>query len=96
MFFLIKSQGAIFSRVHPDPLVKNLKLVSFSKDVLMNILNMDPIITETQEFVEWIAGKNVLNSSTVLAHRYGGHQFGFWADQLGDGRALSLGEYLSL
>lgn len=76
-------------------MVKNVKLVSFSKDVLINILNVDPMITETQEFVDWIVGKIVLNSSTVLAHRYGGHQFGFWAGQLGDGRALSLGEYLS-
>jgi uncharacterized protein YdiU (UPF0061 family) len=30
---------------------------------------------------------------TPLAHRYGGHQFGYWAGQLGDGRALLIGEY---
>jgi uncharacterized protein YdiU (UPF0061 family) len=26
------------------------------------------------------------------AHNYGGHQFGYWAGQLGDGRAVCLGE----
>lgn len=27
--------------------------------------------------------------------RYGGHQFGYWAGQLGDGRAVMLGEYVN-
>lgn len=92
---VISLQGAIYSRVQPSPLVKNVKLVSYSNDVLVNILNMHPSITDTEDFVQWIAGSNVLSSSTPLAHRYGGHQFGSWAAQLGDGRALSLGEYVS-
>ncbi len=37
----------------------------------------------------------VLPGSTPLSHRYGGHQFGYWAGQLGDGRAHMLGEYVS-
>ncbi len=37
----------------------------------------------------------VLSGSTPLSHRYGGHQFGYWAGQLGDGRAHMLGEYVS-
>lgn len=88
-------KGVIYSRVQPSPLEKDVKLVAFSRDVLVNILNMHPSIVETDEFVQWVAGSNVLDSSTPLAHRYGGHQFGSWAAQLGDGRALSLGEYVS-
>ena len=38
------------------------------------------------------AGNTRLAGSEPFATRYGGHQFGHWADQLGDGRAISLGE----
>ncbi|XP_068086763.1 protein adenylyltransferase SelO isoform X2 [Anabrus simplex] len=88
-------QNAVFSEVSPTPLREGLKLVAYSKDALVNILDMDPSITETQEFVEFIAGARVLDSSIPLAHRYGGHQFGVWAMQLGDGRAHLLGEYIN-
>lgn len=36
-------------------------------------------------------GQRTLPGMVPHAHRYGGHQFGHWAHQLGDGRALSLG-----
>ncbi|KAJ2784043.1 hypothetical protein H4R18_001356 [Coemansia javaensis] len=39
----------------------------------------------------WSGGRRV-GASHPWAHCYGGHQFGVWADQLGDGRAVSLGE----
>jgi len=42
-----------------------------------------------------VAGSRVLPGSVPMAHRYGGHQFGYWANQLGDGRAILLGEYLN-
>lgn len=95
VYIRLNVKGAIFSHVQPSPLVKNVKLVSYSEDVLVNILNMHPSIVQSEDFVRWIAGSNVLSSSIPLAHRYGGHQFGSWAAQLGDGRALSLGEYVS-
>ena len=41
------------------------------------------------------AGNTVLPGSEPFASRYGGHQFGHWAGQLGDGRAISLGEVLA-
>ncbi|XP_069683741.1 protein adenylyltransferase SelO-like isoform X2 [Periplaneta americana] len=86
---------AIFSVVSPTPLATKLKLVSYSEDVLINILDMDPSISKTYDFSEFIAGNKILPSCTPLAHRYGGHQFGFWAMQLGDGRAHLLGEYVN-
>ncbi|KAJ2423102.1 hypothetical protein GGF47_003366 [Coemansia sp. RSA 2524] len=38
------------------------------------------------------SGSTRLAGSNMWAHNYGGHQFGIWAGQLGDGRAMSLGE----
>lgn len=86
--------GCLFSSVNPTPLNSPV-LVAYSKDVLINILNMDLNIIKSKEFSEFVAGNMVLNSSTPLAHRYGGHQFGYWATQLGDGRALLIGEFIN-
>ncbi|KAK7873147.1 hypothetical protein R5R35_006368 [Gryllus longicercus] len=87
--------GAVFSKVSPTPLKHKISLVSYSKDALINILDMDPSITESEDFTEFVSGNLVLSSSVPLAHRYGGHQFGTWAMQLGDGRAHLLGEYIN-
>lgn len=87
-------KGVIFSHVSPSPL-SSPKLVSFSVDALTDILDLSPVVAENQEFVDFIAGNEVLPNSTPLAHRYGGHQFGVWAMQLGDGRAILLGEYIN-
>jgi len=87
--------GAIFSKVDPTPFKTDLKLVAYSEDALKDILDFDPEVTKKPGFVEWVAGSLVLPGSIPLAHRYGGHQFGYWADQLGDGRAILLGEYLN-
>lgn len=38
------------------------------------------------------AGQKIVNGMQPFAHCYGGHQFGKWAGQLGDGRAISIGE----
>lgn len=85
--------NAVFSRVDPTPLNGRLQLVGVSEHALVDLLEMDPDIANTEEFVAFVAGNLVLPSSTPLAHRYGGHQFGVWAAQLGDGRAILLGEY---
>jgi len=88
-------KDAVFSVVLPTPLKSKLKLVSYSENALASILDMDPSIAETCEFLEFVSGNKILPSSIPLAHRYGGHQFGFWAMQLGDGRAHLLGEYVN-
>lgn len=85
-------KGAIFSHVDPTPL-SSPKMVCFSDSALTAILDLDPSVTESQEFIEFVTGNNILTSSTPLSHRYGGYQFGVWASQLGDGRAVLLGEY---
>ncbi|MDH3318228.1 MAG: YdiU family protein [Betaproteobacteria bacterium] len=44
---------------------------------------------------EVLAGNRVLPGMEPYAARYGGHQFGVWAGQLGDGRAITLGELIA-
>ena len=45
-----------------------------------------------REALQALTGNQVLAGSTPLASVYSGHQFGVWAGQLGDGRAILLGE----
>ena len=44
---------------------------------------------------EVLAGNRLLKGMVPYAARYGGHQFGNWAGQLGDGRAITLGEVIN-
>lgn len=87
-------KGVIFSHVTPTPLSSS-KLVAFSESALSDILDLDPAVTQAPEFIDFVSGNIVIATSTPLAHRYGGHQFGVWASQLGDGRAILLGEYVN-
>ena len=54
------------------------------------LLDLDP--TATRELADVLAGNRVLPGMTPYAANYGGHQFGTWAGQLGDGRAITLAE----
>ncbi len=47
---------------------------------------------QSKDFLEVFSGAKVLEGSNPYAMVYGGHQFGNWAGQLGDGRAINLGE----
>jgi len=46
----------------------------------------------SEDFVQVFTGNKILNNTTPYAMCYGGHQFGNWAGQLGDGRAINLTE----
>jgi len=48
----------------------------------------------SQEFLDIFSGKKVIEGTKPYAMCYGGHQFGHWAGQLGDGRAINLTELL--
>ncbi|XP_013381655.1 uncharacterized protein LOC106152576 [Lingula anatina] len=86
---------AVFSIVKPISFKTPLHLVAYSKEVLEEILDMDLSIVDEKDFLDFVSGTEILKGSTPLSHRYGGHQFGIWADQLGDGRAVLLGEYVN-
>ncbi|XP_013146983.1 PREDICTED: UPF0061 protein Pfl01_0444-like [Papilio polytes] len=88
-------KNAVFSKVPTEPLIGKLHLVCASDDAMKHILDLDPVVAETEEFVDMIAGKYLPEGGLTVCHRYGGYQFGYWADQLGDGRAHILGEYVN-
>jgi len=45
-----------------------------------------------EAFLQLVAGNVRLEEQRPYAMAYGGHQFGQWAGQLGDGRAINIGE----
>jgi uncharacterized protein YdiU (UPF0061 family) len=57
-----------------------------------SLIGLDPAALDDPEFVSVFSGQSTLPGSDPLAAVYSGHQFGVWAGQLGDGRALLLGE----
>lgn len=59
---------------------------------LCNALGISPDIFSQDAFLSAMAGNTLLAQSKPRASVYSGHQFGVWAGQLGDGRAISLGE----
>ena len=82
--------GAAYSRVKPTP-VAAPKTMAYAQEVAA-LLGMDPAVCQTQGFADVFAGNRLLDGMDPYANCYGGHQFGNWARQLGDGRAISLGE----
>jgi len=56
------------------------------------LLDLDPEAVDTDLATRCFAGGELLPGSRPVATAYSGHQFGVWAGQLGDGRALLLGE----
>jgi uncharacterized protein YdiU (UPF0061 family) len=67
------------------------ELLAHSDEVL-TLLDLDPSVASEDEFAQVFVGNRQLPGMEPYAARYGGHQFGHWADQLGDGRATVLGE----
>ena len=57
-------------------------------------LGLDPQWLESEQGVEFIAGNFIAGGAEPLATVYAGHQFGGWNPQLGDGRAILLGEVI--
>lgn len=47
------------------------------------------------DILQWLNSEKRLDGDQRISTRYAGHQFGVWAGQLGDGRAISLGEFLT-
>lgn len=82
--------GAIYSRVNPTP-VKTPQLVAGAKEVAA-LLDLPESIFTSPEFAQVFGGNQLLTGMEPHACCYGGHQFGNWAGQLGDGRAINLGE----
>ena len=81
---------SFYRRVKPEPLT-NPYLVSFSPQ-MAELLDIDPERLSCTEFTEIFTGNQLVDGSDPIAMIYSGHQFGQYVPQLGDGRALLLGE----
>jgi uncharacterized protein YdiU (UPF0061 family) len=79
-----------FARVAPTP-VPAPRLIRLNRP-LAEELGLDPERLASPEGVEVLAGNRIARGSEPLAQAYAGHQFGAWVPQLGDGRAILLGE----
>src|SRR5438309_10518434 len=82
--------NACYTRVEPTP-VAAPKLLAWS-DALGELLGLS---RPSSQAVEALGGNRVLPGMQPYAARYGGHQFGHWAGQLGDGRAITLAEIIA-
>ena len=81
--------GACFSLVSPTP-IQNPKLILYSTE-MANLLGIDNV----NDLIEYLAGNKLFEGSRPYAHCYAGHQFGYFSGQLGDGRAITLGQVLT-
>jgi uncharacterized protein YdiU (UPF0061 family) len=81
-----------FARVAPTP-VASPKLVKLNRPLALH-LGLDPDWLSSPEGVEILAGKRVPDGADPIAMAYAGHQFGHFVPQLGDGRAILLGEVI--
>ncbi len=86
-------RNACYTRVDPTPVTKPL-LLAWSVD-MARVLGV--ALPKSQKGLEAsvLAGNCALPGMKPYAARYGGHQFGHWAGQLGDGRAITLGELVA-
>jgi len=88
-----KVHQALYSRVNPTA-VSQPRTIICSQEVIA-LLDLHPGVCHTGLFAQVLSGNKLLPGMDPYATCYGGHQFGQWAGQLGDGRAINLGELLT-
>jgi uncharacterized protein YdiU (UPF0061 family) len=82
------------AKLAPTP-VEQPRLIRLN-EALAHRLGLDPDRLASPEGVEVLAGNRIAAGSEPLAMAYAGHQFGGFVPQLGDGRALLLGEVVDV
>ncbi len=84
---------ACYSKVFPTT-VRRPHLIACSPEAAA-LLDLDSSSCRTELFCSLFSGNDILPGMFPFAMCYGGHQFGHWAGQLGDGRAINLGELVN-
>jgi uncharacterized protein YdiU (UPF0061 family) len=84
--------GAAYSRVEPTATAAP-RTLAWSAE-MADLLGLDPAVCASDDFAAVFSGNRVPDGADPFAMAYGGHQFGNWAGQLGDGRAIALGEVI--
>ncbi len=82
--------NACWSAVRPTP-VAAPKVVAASPETAA-LVGISEDALESEAFAQVFGGNALEPGMMPYAACYGGHQFGHWAGQLGDGRAITLGE----
>ena len=83
-----------FARVAPTP-VAAPRLIKLNRPLAIR-LGLDPDRLESPEGAEILSGKRLPDGADPIAMAYAGHQFGHFVPQLGDGRAILLGEVIDV
>jgi len=86
-------RGALWSSVMPTP-VAAPRLLAYSPE-LATQLGLGQDLLDSPDFPRVFGGNALYDGMQPWAANYGGHQFGHWAGQLGDGRAISLGQLVA-
>ncbi len=82
-----------YTRLNPDP-VKSPELISFNKP-LAEALGFTDLSDDPETLARLFSGNKIPTGAEPLAMVYAGHQFGGFSPQLGDGRAILLGEVVA-
>jgi serine/tyrosine/threonine adenylyltransferase len=83
-----------FARVAPTP-VAAPRLIKLNRPLAVR-LGLDPDRLDSPEGAEILSGKRLPDGADPIAMAYAGHQFGHFVPQLGDGRAILLGEVIDI
>ncbi len=86
--------GAAYSVAQPTPTAAP-ETLCWSAEVA-ELLGLSEAVCESADFAAVFSGNRVPKGAAPFAMVYGGHQFGNWAGQLGDGRAMALGEVIDI
>jgi uncharacterized protein YdiU (UPF0061 family) len=86
-----QTAGMFYAKALPTP-VKKINLLAWSDELAEELELQKP--TE-QKDIDILGGNRITASMKPYAACYAGHQFGNWAGQLGDGRAITLGELVT-
>ena len=85
---------SFYAKVKPERF-SNAKIISLNKG-LAEELNLDSDWLLTAQGNQFLSGQEIHEGSDPLAQAYAGHQFGTFVPQLGDGRAVLLGEIVDI
>ena len=95
----MQTPGVLYANAHPEAVSKP-ELLTWSDDAaalldLPSEIELKKDSERLDQLTHIFAGNELAPGMQAIATRYGGHQFGNWAGQLGDGRAISLGEFIN-
>src|SRR6185312_2991858 len=83
--------GEFYTRMPAERVGEALALLHLNPKAAA-LIGLDPAAFADPDFLRVFSGHGPLGDFSPLAMVYSGHQFGAWAGQLGDGRALLIGQ----